>query len=1236
MSVVESRRKQLELAARQRILILDGAMGTMVQRAGLAESDFRGAQLADHGQDLIGNNDILSLTQPDVIRTIHDGFLNAGADIVATNTFNATAISQADYGTESLVPALNRTSAVIARQAAAAASTEDKPRFVAGVIGPTNKTSSISPDVNDPGFRAVTFDDMRRTYSEAARGLLEGGVDLLLLETIFDTLNAKAAVFAIEGLFEELGVRLPVMLSGTITDRSGRTLTGQTVEAFWISLAHAAPFSIGLNCSLGAAEMRPYIADLARVAEARVCAYPNAGLPNAFGAYDESPAQTAAHLGEWAEAGLLNLVGGCCGTTPDHIRAIAAAVEGHAPRTVPTHPPRLRLSGFEQFEAEPGEGRFVNIGERTNVTGSAKFRKLIKEGAFEAALDIARQQVANGAQIIDVNMDEGLLDSDKVMRTFLNLIAAEPDIARVPIMIDSSKWSVIETGLACVQGKAVVNSISLKEGDDAFLEQARLCRRYGAAVVVMAFDEEGQAETAERKVAVSKRAYDLLTREVGIAPHDIIFDPNIFAVATGIDEHNDYARAFIEATRRIKAELPGVHVSGGVSNISFSFRGNNAVREAMHSAFLYHAIQAGLDMGIVNAGQLAIYADIPTELRGRIEDVLLNKRSDATDRLLETAAEHQGTGTERSAPDLSWREAAVDERLRHALVNGIADFIEADTEEARQQAARALDVIEGPLMAGMNVVGDLFGAGQMFLPQVVKSARVMKKAVAHLLPYMEQEKTSATPRTAGTIVLATVKGDVHDIGKNIVSVVLQCNNYRIVDLGVMTPAEDILKAARDEGADIIGVSGLITPSLDQMCYLAGEMKRAGLSLPLLIGGATTSKLHTAVKIAPNYDATTVYVPDASKAVGVVGQLLSDTKRDAFAASVKSQYAAVRESHARGQEGARRGTLASARANRLAIDWEGYVPPVPPRLGVHEVDAPSPATLRRYIDWTPFFRAWELAGTYPRILEDERVGEAARGLKADADALLNRIVEEDWFTPRAIVGFWPANAVGDDIKLYRDIARKKPLAEIHTLRQQMPREHGKANLALADFVAPQGIGDYLGGFAVTMGETVEQHADRFEAQNDDYQSILIKALADRLAEALAEWLHFQVRTVHWGYEAAAQPDHTALLAEQFQGIRPAPGYPACPDHTEKRTLFALLETEKRVAMRLTESCAMWPASSVSGFYFSHPESRYFGLGHIGRDQVMDYAARKEMSVAEVERWLAPNLDYNPASVRGRAA
>jgi 5-methyltetrahydrofolate--homocysteine methyltransferase len=1228
----------LRRLASERILVLDGAMGTMIQALGLDEQGYRGARFDAWNREVRGNNDLLNLSRPEAVRSIHLAYFRAGADIVSTNTFSSTRIAQADYGMAEIAYELNSDGARLAREAARIAQGEDgRPRFVAGAIGPTNRTASISPDVLNPGFRAVTFDELRLAYAEQVRGLLDGGVDTLLIETVFDTLNAKAAIFAIAEVMAARGVRVPVMISGTITDRAGRLLSGQTPEAFWNSAAHAAPLSIGLNCALGARQMRAHIAELARVADTLICAYPNAGLPNEFGRYDEDPAAMAAQLAEFAAAGLVNIVGGCCGTTPDHIRAIAAAVAGKTPRKIPTVLPRLRLSGLEAFtltEAIP----FVNVGERTNVTGSARFRKMITAGDYVAALAVAREQVENGAQILDVNMDEGLLDSEKAMTTFLNLIAAEPDIARVPLMIDSSKFSVIEAGLKCVQGKAVVNSISLKEGEDAFIRHAQIVRRYGAAVVVMAFDEAGQADTLERKTAIAARAYDVLVNRVGFPPQDIIFDPNIFAVATGIEEHNGYGVAFIEAARWIRQNLPHAHVSGGVSNLSFSFRGNEPVREAMHAVFLTHAIAAGMDMGIVNAGQVAVYDDLSTDLREACEDVVLNRRPDATERLLALAERYRGPGKERKEADLSWREWPVEKRLSHALVHGITDFIAADVEEARLQAPRPLAVIEGPLMDGMNVVGDLFGSGRMFLPQVVKSARVMKQAVAQLLPYMEQERDGRAHSTSnGKIVLATVKGDVHDIGKNIVGVVLACNNYDVVDLGVMAPAEKILQAAVAEKADIVGLSGLITPSLDEMCHVAAEMERLGLEVPLLIGGATTSRVHTAVKIHPNYRrGQTVYVNDASRAVGVVSSLLSPETRTRTINEVRAEYARIAAAHMRGEENKQRLSLADARLNALKLNWSGnYVPPAPRFLGARRIADITISELVDYIDWTPFFATWELNGKYPAILDDVTVGEAARSLFADAQEMLSRIANEHWFAARAVIGLWPANSEGDDILVFADEARGHPISVLHTLRQQLPRREGRANVALADFVAPRasGLHDYIGAFAVTAGIGEEAVVERFKHANDDYSAIMAKALADRLAEALAERLHQRVRKEFWAYAPEETLANSEMIAEKYRGIRPAPGYPAQPDHSEKGTLFALLDGERQTGVKLTESFAMWPGASVCGVYFSHPDSYYFGVGKIERDQVEDYAKRKRWTIEQAEKWLAPILNYDPlATVR----
>jgi 5-methyltetrahydrofolate--homocysteine methyltransferase len=1216
-------RARLESLLRERILILDGAMGTMVQRHGLEEADYRGERFAAHAVDLKGNNELLVLTRPDVIAGIHDAYLAAGADVIETNTFNAQRVSQADYALESLSHELNVAAARLARRAADAwtARTPDRPRFVAGAIGPMNKTLSLSPDVNDPSFRAVSFAEVRDAYAEQVRGLLDGGVDVLLVETIFDTLNAKAALLAIDTVQRERGTALPVLISVTITDKSGRTLSGQTIGAFWTSVAHARPLAVGINCALGAEEMRPYVEELAAIADTFVSCYPNAGLPNAFGGYDQTPAAMARLLREFARSGWLNLVGGCCGTGPDHIAAIADAVRDCAPRAVPAIEPRPRFAGLELLEVRP-DTNFLMIGERTNVTGSRRFAKLILEGDYTRALEVALEQVRGGANLIDVNVDEAMLDSERVMETFLKLVATEPEIARVPIMVDSSKWSVIEAGLQCVQGKAVVNSISMKEGEADFLDKARRARGYGAAVVVMAFDEQGQADTVERKVAICQRAYRLLVEQAGFAPTDVIFDPNIFAVATGIEEHNRYAIAYIEATRQIKASCPGALVSGGVSNLSFSFRGNDVVREAMHAAFLYHAIQAGMDMGIVNAGQLVVYEDIPKDLLERVEDVLFDRRPDATERLVEIAEQVKGKGKKREY-DVSWRDAPVEARLSHALVHGVVDWIEADAEEARRKLGRPLLVIEGPLMAGMQVVGDLFGAGKMFLPQVVKSARAMKRAVAYLTPFMEQEKESA--RSAGKIVMATVKGDVHDIGKNIVAVVLGCNGYEVVDLGVMVPCERILEAAEEEDADAIGLSGLITPSLDEMVHVAREMERRGIERPLLIGGATTSRQHTAVKIAPAYSGTTVHVLDASRAVGVVSGLLSDGA-EAFRAANAAEQDKIRAAHG-GASARPLLPYAEAQARRAKLDFGPAFVARPSFYGRRTLDDVDLGELAEWIDWTFFFHAWELRGKFPKILDDPRQGAAARELYQNALALLRRIREEKRLVARGVYGFWPANADGDDLVLWRDGAAREELARFPMLRQQRAQD-GKPCLSLADFVAPLGSGvvDALGAFAVTAGIGADALAARFEAAHDDYDAILVKALADRLAEAFAEWLHARVRR-EWGYGADEALGLEDLLAERFRGIRPAFGYPACPDHSEKPRLFALLDAPAQ-GITLTEHGAMLPAASVSGLYFAHPDARYFTVGRIGRDQVEAYARRKEMTVAEVERWLAPNLGYEP--------
>ncbi|MDJ0864648.1 MAG: methionine synthase [Myxococcota bacterium] len=1215
------RRARLDAAFQDRILLLDGATGTMFQQRGLEEADYRGARFADHPQDLKGDNELLVLTRPDVVREVHDAFLAAGSDLIETNSFSATRVSQADYGLEAICYELNVEAARLARQAADAWSerTPDRPRFVAGAIGPTNKTLSLSPDVNDPAFRSIDFDELRDAYAEQVRGLVDGGADVLLVETIFDTLNAKAALMAIEQLLGERGLDLPVMISGTITDKSGRTLSGQTLDAFWTSVAHARPLSVGLNCSLGAADMRPYVEELAATAPVLVTCYPNAGLPNAFGGYDETPEVTAGLLREFAEAGWVNLVGGCCGTTPDHVRAIGEAVRDLPPRVPPSPTPRPRFAGLETLEIRP-ESNFIMIGERTNVTGSRRFANLIKKDDYQTALEVAAEQVRSGANLIDVNMDEAMLDSEAAMETFLKLVAGEPEISRVPIVIDSSRWSVIEAGLKCVQGKAIVNSISLKEGEAEFLEKARLVRGYGAACVVMAFDEAGQADTVERKVEICQRAYRLLTEQAGLAAEDIIFDPNIFAVATGIEEHNRYAIAFIEATRQIKESCPGACVSGGVSNLSFSFRGNDAVREAMHSAFLYHAIRAGMNMGIVNAGQLVVYEDIAPELLERVEDVLFDRRTDATERLVELAEQVRGSGKKREV-DLSWREAAVEERLAHALVHGIVDFIEQDTEEARQHYERPLHVIEGPLMAGMQIVGDLFGAGKMFLPQVVKSARAMKRAVAYLTPYLEEEKAeSPEARARGKIVMATVKGDVHDIGKNIVGVVLGCNNYEVIDLGVMVPCDQILDAAEREGADLIGLSGLITPSLDEMVHVAREMERRGTTRPLLIGGATTSKQHTAVKIAPAYGGASVHVLDASRAVGVVSSLLDPKRADAFVAETRTAQERVREAHAGGAERPLI-ALAEARAQRPELSFGADACGEPAFHGRRLLADLDLREVSRYIDWTFFFSAWELKGKFPKILDHPRYGAAARELYEHAQTLLERIFDEGALRANATYGFWHANADGDDVVLWTDATRSAEVARFPMLRQQRPTAPGKPLRSLADFVAPASGErvDAVGAFAVTAGIGADELAARFEREHDDYHAIMVKALADRLAEALAEWLHARVRR-EWGHETEA-PGLDDLIAERYRGIRPAFGYPACPDHSEKRRLFDLLGADE-AGIGLSESCAMLPAASVSGLYFGHPDARYFTVGRIGRDQVEDYAARKGLPVAEVERWLTP--------------
>ncbi|GAB1440496.1 methionine synthase [Providencia sp.] len=1219
---------QLEQELKKRILVLDGAMGTMIQQHKLSEAEFRGERFADWPSDLKGNNDLLVLTQPEIIREIHSQYFEAGADIVETNTFNSTSIAMADYKMEAISAEINETAARLARECADewTRKTPEQPRYVAGVLGPTNRTASISPDVNDPAYRNVTFDQLVEAYRESTRSLVKGGVDLIMIETIFDTLNAKAAIFAVETELEALGVELPIMISGTITDASGRTLSGQTTEAFYNSLRHAQPLSFGLNCALGPDELRQYIAELSRIAECYVSAHPNAGLPNAFGEYDLDAQNMAAQIQEWAKAGFLNIVGGCCGTTPVHIKKMAEAVKGIRPRQLPDLAVECRLSGLEPLNIG-SHSLFVNVGERTNVTGSAKFKRLIKEENYQEALDVARQQVENGAQIIDINMDEGMLDSHAAMVRFLNLIAGEPDIARVPIMIDSSKWEVIEAGLKCIQGKGIVNSISMKEGVDVFVEHAKLLRKYGAAVVVMAFDEAGQADTRERKIEICRRAYQILVEQVDFPPEDIIFDPNIFAVATGIEEHNNYAVDFIEVCKDIKQQLPHAMISGGVSNVSFSFRGNDPVREAIHAVFLYYAIRNGMDMGIVNAGQLAIYDDLPIELKQAVEDVVLNRRDDSTERLLELAEKYRGSGAgEQQVQQAQWRSWEVEKRLEYALVKGITEFIIQDTEETRQRAASPIEVIEGPLMNGMNIVGDLFGEGKMFLPQVVKSARVMKQAVAYLEPYIQELKQSGS--SAGKILLATVKGDVHDIGKNIVGVVLQCNNYEIIDLGVMVPCETILKTAREENVDIIGLSGLITPSLDEMVHVAKEMERQGFNLPLLIGGATTSKAHTAVKIEPNYSGPTTYVQNASRTVGVVAALLSETQKDDFVARTRREYDTVRQQHGRRRPKTPPVALDVARANQVNIDWQNYQPPVPKFLGVQEVRAPI-SILRHYIDWTPFFMTWSLAGKYPRILDDEVVGSEARKLLNDANTMLDRLEQKGLLTPKSIFGLFPANRVGDDVEIYTDESRESIQAIGLNLRQQTLKTDFP-NYCLSDFVAPKDSGkpDYIGAFAVTGGLEEDALADEYESQHDDYNKIMVKVLADRLAEAFAEYLHQQVRTQYWGYAADENLSNEELIRENYQGIRPAPGYPACPEHTEKEKIWQLLDVEKQIGMQLTSAYAMWPGASVSGWYFSHPDSKYFAVAQLQKDQIEDYSKRKGMSVTELERWLAPNLGYDP--------
>ena len=1220
----------LEQILKQRIVIIDGAMGTMIQTENLVESDYRGERFADHGSDVKGNNELLSLTRPDIITKIHRQFLEAGADIIETNTFGSTAVAQGDYDLGHLASEQNLESAKIARKVAdeITAKTPDRPRFVAGVLGPTPKTASISPDVNDPGARSISFDALRADYANSTRALIAGGADLILIETIFDALNAKAAIFAVKEVFEELGQELPLMISVTFPDISGRILSGQNPEAFWNAVAHAQPLIIGSNCGRRYQEVRPFIEDLSNVSDCYFSAHLNAGLPNAFGDFDETPEIMEKDYREFAERGFLNLAGGCCGTTPAHIRAIAHACEGMKPRALPKLKPACRLSGLEAFNIQ-ADSLFINIGERCNVTGSAKFKRLILDGYYDDALAVARAQVEDGAQIIDINMDEGMLDSEAAMVTFLNLVASEPDISRVPIMVDSSKWNVIEAGLKCIQGKAVVNSISLKAGEEEFLTQAKLCQQYGAAVVVMAFDENGQADNLQRRKDICKRCYDLLVGELNFNPNDIIFDPNIFAVATGIEEHNNYAVEFIEATRYIKAELPGALVSGGVSNVSFSFRGNDAVREAIHSVFLYHAIKAGMDMGIVNAGQLAVYDELPKDLREAVEDVILNRRDDGTERLLDVADRYRSTGGgEARVEDLSWREQSVEKRLAHALVKGITTWIVEDAEEARQKFDRPIQVIEGPLMDGMNIVGDLFGDGKMFLPQVVKSARVMKQAVAHLQPYIELEKDGGNS-TNGKILMATVKGDVHDIGKNIVGIVLQCNNFEVIDLGVMVPCEKILQVAKDENVDIIGLSGLITPSLDEMVHVASEMQRLEINVPLMIGGATTSKAHTAVKIDPQYDRDViVYVPDASRSVAVATQLLGLAKSK-FVSDLHDEYIVVRERVANRKPREREIAYPAAVANGLQLDWQTYQPPCPTFIGTRVYDNFPLEQLVDTIDWTPFFITWELAGKFPKILDDKIVGEQARELYQDAQVMLTRIVDENLLTAKAVVGFWPCARTGpDELSVYADESRSDVIAVLHHLRQQTEKQGGKPNASLADFVAPVDgqAKDYIGGFCVTAGHGVDTLAAEFEAQHDDYNSILLKSLADRLAESFTEYLHRLVRRELWGYDSDESLSTQELISEGYKGIRPAPGYPACPDHTEKAALFKLLDATNACDVSLSENFAMTPASSVSGFYFSHPESRYFAVGKIGKDQVEDLALRKNESIDVTERWLRPNLNY----------
>ncbi len=1213
----------------QRILVMDGAMGTAIQELKLTEEDYRGDRFADYDGILKGNNELLTLTQPDAIRQIHLDYLHAGSDIIETNTFTANAVSQSDYGTEALCYELNKASAALCRQAIEQVSSngQSQRRYVAGAIGPTTRAASLSPDVNDPGYRNITFDELVMDYSTCVEGLIDGGSDIILIETIFDVLNAKAAIYAARKVFRARGQALPIMISGTITDASGRLLSGQTTEAFWASIRHADPLSVGFNCALGADELRPYIEQLSRISSSYVSAYPNRGLPNEFGEYDETVEHMAASIADYVDSGLVNIIGGCCGTTPEHIEAFAALAKSATPRTPQTHNHVCLLSGLEPFAIRE-DALFINVGERTNVTGSAKFARLIRDEDYEEALQVARQQVENGAQIIDINMDEGMLDSKGAMVKFLNLIAAEPDISRVPIMIDSSKWEIIEAGLKCIQGKSVVNSISMKEGEAPFLAQAQACLDYGAAVIVMAFDEDGQADNLARRKEICQRSYDLLVNEVGFPPEDIIFDPNVFAVATGIEEHNLYGKDFIDACEFIKSNLPHAHISGGISNVSFSFRGNNKVREAIHAVFLYHAVKAGLTMGIVNAGQLEIYEEVPVRLRDAIEDVIFNRHEEATERLIELANEFSGSGKKGQAEDLTWREAPVTERLAHALVKGINQYIVEDTEEARLEVDRPIEVIEGPLMEGMNQVGDLFGAGKMFLPQVVKSARVMKQAVAHLIPYIEAEKSGGAS-SKGKILMATVKGDVHDIGKNIVGVVLQCNNYDVIDLGVMVPAEKILKTAEEEQVDIIGLSGLITPSLDEMVHVASEMARLQIKKPLLIGGATTSKAHTSVKIEPCFDHDVVaYVPDASKAVGVASQLLNPEMKKDLAISLKDEYEKIRIRNSNRKPKSDTLPYADAVANKPELDWSSYTPPVPTFTGTRVISDFPLTELVDYIDWTPFFIAWELAGKFPKILEDEVVGETARQLYADAQEMLQKLTKEKRLSANAVIGFWPANSDGDDIIVYTDETRSTEQTRLHHLRQQMKKPSGQPNFCLSDYVAPVDTKqpDYVGGFVVTAGLGAEDIAAEYEAAQDDYNAILVKALADRLAEAFAERMHELVRKEYWGYVNDERLSNDELINEAYQGVRPAPGYPACPDHTEKETLFSLLEATTATGVTLTEHFAMFPAASVSGFYFSHPESRYFGIGKIDRDQVRDYTARKAQSQEITERWLSPVLKY----------